>query len=296
VKPDAAPGGVAWVLNLDAEEELRQGDSYRRSPRMVAHIRGLVGRLGGLVREEDRVLEAGQVAEGWPGRSWCPTRSARRVLGEAAAVVADAPSEDVLARVNSRSFAFDSEECHLPGARLIRVGEEGLDAGPGEWVLKRELGFAGRGMRRVELPLDAPATRWLEARLEEDGVVLLEPWVERLVDVGLHGWVGRSGECLLGEPTVQVCDPRGRWEATRRAGTEDLRPAEVEALRSAAEGVATALARAGYHGPFGIDGYRWQCPERGERFRALGEVNARFSMGWAIGTGEAGRGWILQDP
>jgi hypothetical protein len=49
--------------------------------------------------------------------------------------------------------------------------------------------------------------------------------------------------------------------------------------------VAEALIRAGYFGPFGIDGYRWKDEHGTLRFNPRTDINARYSMGWAVGMG-----------
>ena len=49
---------------------------------------------------------------------------------------------------------------------------------------------------------------------------------------------------------------------------------------------AQALSAAGYFGPFGIDGFRYRDAQgRGGRLQSMGELNARFSMAWALGMG-----------
>jgi hypothetical protein len=49
--------------------------------------------------------------------------------------------------------------------------------------------------------------------------------------------------------------------------------------------VAQALLEAGYFGPFGIDAFRWVDRAGVERFNPRCEINARYSMGWAVGMG-----------
>lgn len=287
---------LAWVLNLDAEEELRDPDGYRRSARMGAHLRRFAEHLGQLVRPGDLVLDGGADAQGRGGRAWCPTPSAVRALAEAGAVVTGVPGLQVLRRVNGRRFAYELADGELPGAQLLEAGGAPPIELPGDWVLKRELGFAGRGMRRARFPLDQAGRRWLTARWEEDGLVLLEPWVQRERDFAWHGWVARTGDVHLGQLTVQECDATGRWRVTRLAQLGELDGVVREALEAAARRAARGLAGAGYHGPFGVDGYQWRDSQGRLHLRALGEVNARFSMGWAIGTGDAGRSWVLDDP
>jgi hypothetical protein len=41
----------------------------------------------------------------------------------------------------------------------------------------------------------------------------------------------------------------------------------------------------GYFGPFGIDGFRWRWAGR-TGLRPRCEINARYTIGWAIGMGD----------
>jgi hypothetical protein len=81
---------------------------------------------------------------------------------------------------------------------------------------------------------------------------------------------------------VQDVSERGVFRAVRRAAAAEVSDAEKRALVEQAEHSADALARAGYFGPFGIDGYRYRAGER-HRFCALGEINARYTMGFVTG-------------
>ena len=62
-----------------------------------------------------------------------------------------------------------------------------------------------------------------------------------------------------------------------------------EARLSAARGrhglerVAGALHAAGYFGPFGIDAYRYADAHGRTRWNPCGELNARYTMGYALG-------------
>ena len=48
-----------------------------------------------------------------------------------------------------------------------------------------------------------------------------------------------------------------------------------------------ALAGAGYFGPFGIDAYRYRDRAGALRLQPRSEINARYSMGFAVGLGAA---------
>lgn len=291
---------VAWALNLDADDELARGPAYTSPKGVRERLAALATRLGGLVRPSDVVVPlepagAGSIddassARGLPGRAFCPTPRALRALERAGALLPDAPPFEVLRRVNHRGFCAALGRM-LPGAVYARtrddvetaVGEPGLT---GQWLLKRPFGFVGRGRRRVAWgPLRGADLAWVDASLRAGEGLEVEPWVERAGDFGLHGFLERDGALHLGEPTKQTCDMAGGWIASERAAPGDLHPDEAAALRDATLEAAEALVRAGYFGPFGVDAFRFREPGGVEAFHARCEINARYSMGWAIGMG-----------
>ncbi|HEU4538255.1 MAG TPA: hypothetical protein VFS00_29240, partial [Polyangiaceae bacterium] len=95
----------------------------------------------------------------------------------------------------------------------------------------------------------------------------------------------RAGACRLGAPTEQRCDERGAWVDSRVAPAGALADAERRALADAGAKAAEALHRAGYFGPFNLDAFRWRGPDGAPRFNPRCEINARYSMGWAVGMG-----------
>ena len=105
-----------------------------------------------------------------------------------------------------------------------------------------------------------------------------------MLDCALHGWLDEDGSATFGRPTVQEVDDTGAWQSSRLAREGELTATEVERLSSEAKRAADALHAAGYFGPFGLDGFRY----RGEQFQPRCEINARYSMGWAIGMRSTG--------
>jgi hypothetical protein len=283
---------TAWVLNFDAEEELAAPRSYS-GPRRAAHarFRTLESRLGGLLAPGDIVLCDGDPpgsAEGFAGDAWCPTPWALARLARAGAAVPTAPSLEALRRANHRGFCAELGQT-LPGAvytceepavlRTVRAA--GVS---GEWLLKRPFGFAGRGRRKVSAGELSPADRaWVRASLRGGEGLQVEPWVARDADFALHGRLAEGGALRLGRPTVQSCDRFGAWTASAPASEADLSTEERAALLASAETAAHALAALGYFGPFGVDAYRWRDGDGATRFQPRSEVNARYSMGWAMG-------------
>lgn len=285
----------AWLLNLGAEVEL---ENPRRTigAETRARLPDLVDKLGGLVPKGDVILfgeenETG-LAEGCLGRAWLPTPRALMALGRAGASRLPVPEFEVLQKVNDRRFSLSIGPT-LPGQRVITSLEEAVEAlaqpsPQGNWLMRRLYGFAGRGRRRVR-PDEVlhGAQSWIEASLRYNGALVVEPWVERLADFGLHGYLSANGKMILGEPTVQKMTDDGAWVETRRVRSGELGRDEAYLLATAAKATGDALLQAGYFGPFGIDAFRWRDEHGKLHFNPRCEINARYSMGWAIGMGDS---------
>jgi phosphoribosylaminoimidazole carboxylase (NCAIR synthetase) len=253
----------------------------------------LTGKLEGLVPAGDFVIDESSDARsearaGGEGRAFCPTPRALRVLERAGATRPLVPELEVLRRVNHRAFSAGLGPS-LPGARYVRTREdllETLASSERPWVLKRAFGFAGRGRQRLRSnELDASVEPFVRASLESGDGLEVEPWVVRSLDVGLHGFITPSGEVTMGDPTRQDLDASGAWIRSVPATRGVLDAVEDARLREEGERVAHALRGAGYFGPFGIDAFRWKDENGAFQFNPRSEINARYSMGWAVGMG-----------
>ncbi len=284
---------VAWVLNLDAEDELARGSLYR-GPSLARRAELVeIGLRAGLVREGDVVLDASvgvrddRRARGLPGAAFMPTPYALSRLALAGAVPPPAPPLAVLRRANERDLLLPK----LDGACFVRTRDEALGVlaaatSTGLWLCKRALGAAGRGHRRVQAGhARAEDVAWLDAALRKTGGVQLSPWVERTADFALHGTLAPDGVLTAGAPTVQLLDAGAAWRASRRALPAELTDSEGSVLRSALAEAAHALAKIGYAGPFGIDAFRYRDAAGETRFCACCDVNARYTMGFVVGMG-----------
>jgi hypothetical protein len=290
----------AWVLNLDAEHELEA----RRRYTPTAHVRALVAaqrtRIQGallrpddvLVTEED--LGSGR-AEGLEGVAWSPTPSALALLRAAGARFPDAPDVRVLRAVNARDFTVgvraplvrESFAKHI-AARVDEALELLARPTPLGWLVRRAFGAAGRGRRRIASGAPSAAERaWLEASLRT-GPLVLEPWVEVTREYTRSGLVLPDGTVRVSRPCFQATTEHGAW--TRSEGAEldaDLREDDAR-LEEAAAAAGAALAAAGYRGAFGVDSYRHRDPARpgaGDVLNPLSEINARYTMDWAVAMG-----------
>jgi len=130
--------------------------------------------------------------------------------------------------------------------------------------------------------LSADDRRWLADGLRLGGL-LGEPWLEIERELCLHGIIDRAGGVRLGCPCAQRVDAWRAWTASEPLAPGELPEAWRRALEGSAERAAEALFRAGYFGPFGIDAYSWRTARGGLELNPLGELNARFTMGFSAG-------------
>jgi hypothetical protein len=294
-----------WLFNLDAELELaRAGGPYQTPHRVARALAPMLERARALMAPGDESLDplapmrpaptqparAEMSRERRLGCAWCPTPSALDRLSRAGAQLAPSPSLEVLRRVNHRRFAIELGG-GAPGARFVS-DDSGLVevlAEPSKaWLFKRAFGFAGRGQRRIIGVPSADDRRWLSDSLRLGGFVA-EPWLDLVREVGVHGLIDASGRFVLGRVCVQETNEYRAWASTRLAGPDDLSPLQMSQLRARAESVAAALIAARYFGPFGIDAYLFRTPAGAVELNPLSELNARYSMGFAIGRPELPR-------
>ncbi|HEY2409199.1 MAG TPA: hypothetical protein VGI10_24510 [Polyangiaceae bacterium] len=283
---NAAARRFAWVLNLDAELELARPGFKGHSPpaRLLEQLAQYGAGARALLGPRDRLVADGLVnpAE-CIGRAWCPTPSAVRTLRASRVEPEPHPAPELLRRVNHRSFAHELAR-GLPEQRYLEDSSELrtlLERAERPWLMKRPLSFAGRGQLRARGELSQKEWAWVDASLRQGGLIV-EPLVTPTLELSLHGFVWRDGRHELGRVCVQDVSERGVYRAIRLAQPDELTAGETSALFACGERVAHALFAAGYFGPFGVDAFRYELDGRSD-FCALSELNARYTMGFAVG-------------
>jgi len=199
-----------------------------------------------------------------------------------------APRQNVVREANSRRFSSQLErewDLGLTGASVVRSVDElsaavrQVPKNSDRWVVKAEFSmsarerFLGRGRELAE-----QAVNWVRRRLDTDGLVFFEPWVDKLEEAGLQFSVPKSGTPMLEGVTPLLTDQSGLYRGSRFAFDAEVpqqwRPAVDIGMR-----VAERLQNMGYFGPLGIDAVRYRDPDGYVRLRPLQDVNARYTMG-----------------
>jgi hypothetical protein len=152
------------------------------------------------------------------------------------------------------------------------------------FTLKPRLGTSGRGRVAGVDGLVSDTMQGAFERLASQGGGVLEPWLDRLDDASAQLHIASDGAvALLGTLRIvttgsgQPKGHRGEFDCQGRVASGID---EEDTLREVAGLVGAHAARAGYHGPCGIDAFAFRSPSDGtRRFRPLVEFNARFTAG-----------------
>ncbi|MFO0616049.1 MAG: hypothetical protein U0414_25875 [Polyangiaceae bacterium] len=282
-----ASAGFAFVLNLDAERELA---GTARDPFRALETRpALRSALDPLVLDA-RVIDRASPpngCDGLRGLAFMATPAALAALARAGALLPVAPALETLRAVNHRGFSYALEGAP-PGVTLASTMDEVARAlarpsPTGAWLLKRPFGFAGKGRRRA-VAFDAAVESFARRALVEEGGVGVEPLLERRLDAAIHGFLREDGGLSRGSVTISTVSLGGSFLGAELDRGGALEAAERRALELEAERVGEALFAAGYIGPFGVDAFRYADPRSGAaRFLSRCEINARYTMAWAIG-------------
>ena len=201
------------------------------------------------------------------------------------------------ARANHRGFLFAAATglgVALPGAAMIdsvealeraMVRAHGRAQTPTAWVLKAPFSAAGRD--RFQLPADRGPTRGelgrLEGYLARYRSVLLEPWMDRVMDFGCCAIVANGDIHVSSLHRQIVSEPgafRGLLLECDPLACPGLQSDERESLLATVERVGERLLAVGYRGPFGVDAWRYRDVDGALRFHPLGEINARLTFGF----------------
>ncbi len=183
----------------------------------------------------------------------------------------------------------------FPSARFLHSIEQlrsHLDTtGVTSWVVKAPYSAAGRDRHIEAHDSEPPRARRVSEQaetrvrrlLQQHRELLFEPWVDRdlgpdSLDFGLLGTVHPDGKVELQRPHRVLVDTRGRFTGIE-LGPLPWRLDEQAAATAAATAAGEALAAIGYHGPFGVDGYRYRGSD-GTALQPLSEINARLTFGF----------------
>ncbi len=215
---------------------------------------------------------------------WTP---AIRKLSDQLRIPLTAPDHDVVCRVNSREFGFEIAKqlnVSIPGESVVRSLPELMPAIQrihqefGGWVIKPNHGQAGRGQLRGDGPfLSEQQFASVLHLLSKQGVVHVEPLLERIAELGAQWEIHPDGRVEWRGLTRLLTDSKGRYLGTAMNALE-IEEAASENLMITQRQALEHISSLGYFGPVGIDVMLYRQREE-TLVRPLQDINCRWTMG-----------------
>jgi hypothetical protein len=115
-------------------------------------------------------------------------------------------------------------------------------------------------------------------RLIDRGGVVVEPWLDRVLDLGWCGHMGAEGPNVGMGPHTLRCDERGGFLGIDLTPPDALTSAHYRLLEHVVGEIGPALHRAGYAGPYTVDAFVYRDGDR-DLLHPLCELNARHTFG-----------------
>lgn len=199
------------------------------------------------------------------------------------------PNAAVVRQVNHRAFllAIEAREEGPAGRSVTNLDELLADVRAtlttaSKVVVKGAHGSASTGnLRLTRNDADDPATRVrLAALLERHATAHVEPWFDRVLDLCATGWVDAAGMVVTGRVDRTLHTDVGAPLGTLFAAYDPLVAPWREPMLEAITVVGRELARAGYFGPFCLDGFVFRGADGGLRLRRFVDLNAREPVSW----------------
>lgn len=209
-----------------------------------------------------------------------------RAVAQSLRIPIQAPDQQVVRRVNARQFGFESSrqlDDLLPGEGLACNVEEAASLVSRicqfgqRWIIKPNLGQAGRGQIRGEGPLEDKNIATVQRMIARSGVVHVEPELNAVMEVGGQWEIPVAGEPRLVGLTRLHSRGNGSYAGTG-FDLSFLPETHKERLISLQSSAVAGLQREGYFGPVGIDAMVFQSQNE-MRVRAIQDLNARWTMG-----------------
>ncbi|MGB1891098.1 MAG: DUF455 family protein [Candidatus Latescibacterota bacterium] len=202
-----------------------------------------------------------------------------------------------------RNFMDEAGEDWMCGTEVIgRICQsvDGVESALAHWtdwddvVIKAAIESSGRGQIHARGGrLRSQQRGWLENVLARHGQVVVEPWLDKALDLSLHFDIDGDGQVHVAGWTRFFTDQRGQYRGTfvsqMVAGLDDETKKflygdgrDPRRLRRLGEQLSahlgSSLAEVGYVGPVCVDALVYRC-RGGLRFKPIVEINPRTSMG-----------------
>ena len=223
----------------------------------------------------DAELEVGEVFS-WGASRLIAEWAKKKVIGY------QMPDMASCRNANSKLWNFERAQ-KLPHAKIV-YSKEALDVTGGNWVLKTDQGFAGRGHFVFNAENQEGAASFASKQWKRKMGVILEPWVERICDFSSQWKISKEGEIELIGLTKCLNTESGVYLGTEAGeGIFGSMLPFVEEHVEYCKNYLKEIVKMGFFGHLGVDAMVYRDPVDGQMaLHPVVEVNARLTMSAAI--------------
>ncbi|HLH54204.1 MAG TPA: DUF455 family protein [Verrucomicrobiae bacterium] len=162
-------------------------------------------------------------------------------------------------------------------------------------VIKEAIGLAGHNaIRFLEPELSDRQARWIASAIDKGGELIVEPWLQRVLDFSVQLEMDAEGLKLVGY-TGLFNDWKGQFRGnSAEPGWRNRVSVGLQRFFPDSPGIALKvhqlyskirlllepeLEKAGYRGPIGIDAFVYRTAKGQNRLKPIVEINPRYTMG-----------------
>lgn len=189
----------------------------------------------------------------------------------------------------AREWEFVDRSSQGSVVREVAALENAVACCGAELVLKAPFGASGQKNQRWR---GEPTAKWAADIIQQQGAVIVEPWLERVLDFSVQYQMEAEGLRLLGFVRL-INDSRGQFRAVQ-CGPKTWEGANPEIVRFLHEGCLAIfdnglretleghLRLHGYLGPVGVDSMVYRNESRELKLKPVVEINPRYTMGRVV--------------
>jgi|GEM_PF-3750464 len=145
------------------------------------------------------------------------------------------------------------------------------------WIIKSRYGVAGRNRVLGRYEASDAQKNAIQKMIQQSETLILEPWVTRIQDYGVTGFLGHDNIFYARVHTLKV-ESQGTFSGIDTQ-EESIDKEIVILLTQAFRQIAHALQKENYIGPLGVDAFTYRGTDGKTHLHPVTEINARMTFG-----------------
>ena len=152
----------------------------------------------------------------------------------------------------------------------------------GQIVVKAPWSSSGRGLQVLRhQSLHPSVIQWIGGILKGQGYVMVEPWLDKVMDYSLHFYITPGCDLKQLGPAYFFTNSNGQYQGNYLGGAPDHMPKlPLDILtRDVAKAIKQSPLMHNYSGYFGVDGIMFRNSQNQLLIHPCLEINLRYTMG-----------------